>query len=332
MEVYLGNRSNPSVQSLTLSFFVLAALSAGCGSDAVPQSARQQAAVQQSEVVELGTGLSPEVTTVAMQTEVTEKEKPAAESAAVANTEQAPTEADQAGDQSASEAADSQPDEPQSDETQPKVPEPLPAPEGAKRLSPDHDVWLNVSKREVYVGGNVSLRRGALEMFACTRNTKEHESVISANTLAFTVHAALLRLGAKPGKPVQWDPEYKPPTGTEIEINVEWRDADGKLQKARAQDWVRDMRTGEPMQQPWVFAGSWTATHEVTGETAYMAEGGDFICVSNFSTATLDVPAESSQSQEGLLFEAFTERIPPLGAPVRLTLRPKKTAASNKSD
>jgi hypothetical protein len=45
--------------------------------------------------------------------------------------------------------------------------------------------------------------------------------------------------------------------------------------------------------------------------------------VSNFTTATLDIPAESSQVNEGLLFEAFAEKIPPLGTPVRLVLKPK---------
>jgi len=46
--------------------------------------------------------------------------------------------------------------------------------------------------------------------------------------------------------------------------------------------------------------------------------------VSNFSTALLDIPVESSQSDAELLFEAFTERIPPRGTPVRLTLKPVK--------
>ncbi|GIW99335.1 MAG: hypothetical protein KatS3mg111_2668 [Pirellulaceae bacterium] len=52
-----------------------------------------------------------------------------------------------------------------------------------------------------------------------------------------------------------------------------------------------------------------------------MAEGGDLICVSNFSTATLDVPFESSQVNAGLMFAAFTERIPERGTPVRLVLQ-----------
>ena len=83
------------------------------------------------------------------------------------------------------------------------------------------------------------------------------------------------------------------------------------------------MRTEREMSQPWVFAGSRFWKDEETGEQYYQAEGGDLICVSNFGTAMLDIPIESSQSNLELAFAAFTERIPPLGAPVRLILKPK---------
>jgi hypothetical protein len=128
----------------------------------------------------------------------------------------------------------------------------LPAPEGAAPLSPKYDVWLDVKRGVVLVDGQISLRRGMLEMFACLRNTKEHESIVSANTQAFLVHAALLRLGAEPGHPAQFVPEFKPPAGTEIEIQVQWRDPSGKLQSTRAQEWIRDVQTGKSMVHPWV--------------------------------------------------------------------------------
>jgi len=207
----------------------------------------------------------------------------------------------------------------------------LPPPAGAQRLSPEYDVWIDPQRGVVIVDGQVALRKGMLEMFACLRSTKEHESVVSANTRAFLVHAALVRLGAEPGTPVEFVPEYKPPTGTEIEVEVEWRDAEGKPHTARAQDWVRDARTGQAMTRAWVFAGSTFWKDEETGKEYYQAEGGDFICVSNFSTALLDIPAESSQSDAELLFEAFTERVPPRGTPVRLTLKPVKSQKSQES-
>jgi hypothetical protein len=203
-------------------------------------------------------------------------------------------------------------------------PKPLDPPEGAMRAdaNPDFDVWIDPQRRAVIVHGVVCFRDGPLEMFACPRQTKEHESVVSVNSSAQLIHAALLGIGAETGQPVQFLPEFRPPSGTEIEIQVEWDDEIGERQTARAQDWVRDARTQAAMEQPWVFAGSgfWK---DAAGVEHYQAEAGDLICVSNFASATLDIPVESTQANEGLAFEAFTERLPPLGTPVRLILTPK---------
>ena len=203
----------------------------------------------------------------------------------------------------------------------------FPPPEGAIQLSPKFDVWVDAAKGVVIVDGRIALRRGMLEMFSCTRNTKEHESIVAADAQAFLVHAGLLRMGAEVGHPVQFmnaenKPEFKPPAGTEIDIEVLWHDAEEKEHTARAQDWIRDMKTGKAMAYPWVFAGSRFWTDPENGKQYYQAEGGDFICVANFGTAMLDVPVMSSQSNDELEFEAWTDRIPPLGTPVRMILKP----------
>ena len=62
---------------------------------------------------------------------------------------------------------------------------------------------------------------------------------------------------------------------------------------------------------------------EETGKRHYQANGGDLICVSNFPTATLDLPVQSSQANSDLLFTAFTEKIPPRGTKVRRVLIPR---------
>jgi hypothetical protein len=213
----------------------------------------------------------------------------------------------------------------------------LSPPEGATQLSPKYDVWVDAAKGVVIVDGRIALRRGMLEMFSCTRNTKEHESIVAADAQAFLVHAGLLRLGAEVGHPVQFmnaanEPEFKPPAGTEIDIEVMWHDAGGKEHTARAQDWIRDMKTGKAMTYPWVFAGSRFWTDPDTGRQYYQAEGGDFICVANFGTAMLDIPVKSSQSNDELEFEAFTDRIPPVGTPVRMFLKPKLEKKETKAE
>ncbi len=191
-----------------------------------------------------------------------------------------------------------------------------------KKLAPN--LWADVKHKWVILDGQVVLREGPpLEMFACLKNTKEHESIVAVDTKALLVHAALLAIGAKPGTPVEFAPKYQAATGPEIEIRLLWTDAQGKRHKDRAQDWILDTTTRKAMAFPFVFAGSSMWEDPATGKQEYTAEGGDLICVSNFPSATIDLPVKSSQSTEGLLFEAFTAHIPPLGTKVRIVLIPK---------
>ena len=74
------------------------------------------------------------------------------------------------------------------------------------------------------------------------------------------------------------------------------------------------------MDAHWVFAGRGFNVDEKTGQKYYLAEDGDLICVANFPTALLDVSVESGDSN--LLFEADTERIPPLDTEVTIELIP----------
>ncbi len=194
-------------------------------------------------------------------------------------------------------------------------------PPGLVRLDPHDRVWVDKSKKRVVVDGYIALRDGALEMLACLVGTKEHESIVATFCKAQTVHAALLAVGAKQGKPVQWEP-FSPPEGDEIQISALWIDENGEKKQIDVRQWLRVIGTKDETLKPnWVFAGSILWKDPDTGDRLYQAEGGDLVCVSNFTTATLDIPLESSQVNSGLMFAAFTDRIPPLRTPVRLVLQ-----------
>jgi hypothetical protein len=86
-----------------------------------------------------------------------------------------------------------------------------------------------------------------------------------------------------------------------------------------------DQSQNKGIEAGWVFPGSGFYTDPETGKKFYLAEDGDLICVANFTSAMLDIAmASSSQGTENLLFEAWTERIPPKGTKVRLELTPVK--------
>jgi hypothetical protein len=194
---------------------------------------------------------------------------------------------------------------------------------GLKRISKTERIWLDPRNRLIVIDGSIAINDGPLEMFACPRRTKEHESVVSVDCKSSTAHAALLAIGAVEGTPVEYDEKgeiSKVATGDEIEIFTLWKNAAGQRQENRAQEWVRNGKTGKQLDYPWVFVGSMFSVDEETKRSYYQADAGEFICVSNFRTATLDLPIASSDKNAARVFEAFAGRIPPRGTPIRLVL------------
>ena len=188
-------------------------------------------------------------------------------------------------------------------------------------------LWFDPSAKRLILRAEVSLREGALEHLLCLRRTKEHESILATPATPKLIQAGLLLTGAEVGGVVRFEPEFRPPQGTAIVIDLEWKDERGQLQRQPAQSWVRSLR-GQILNQDWVFAGSSTYTDPETGKTYFGGDEGDLITVVNFPTAILDLPIASSASDEDRVFEANTPAIPPKGTPVTLYLRPKAVPAA----
>lgn len=116
------------------------------------------------------------------------------------------------------------------------------------------------------------------------------------------------------------------------QMTAEQRDALLKLSNDKEfQTGIRsffDNSQSREIDAQWVFAGSGFFQEE-GGKQVYMAEGGNVVCVANFGDALLDVSVQSTSSNDsGLLFEPYTERIPPLGTEVTVELIPAKGEAA----
>ncbi|MCS7236742.1 MAG: YdjY domain-containing protein [Thermoguttaceae bacterium] len=238
-------------------------------------------------------------------------------------------------------------------ESRPLVPERLPtplvpAPQRLQQLHPHYPVWIDPQERVLIAVGEVCQQDVPLELFACSRGSKEHESIVSIASPAYVLHAGLLALGAESGAPVQFHPEFRPASGDQIEVTVRWKDESGAIRECLAQDWVQDISAiyqmfngvvanqfedelhphdqwdaWKAMSYPWVFAGSQFVRDDRTGREIYLAdEEGVLICVANFPAALLDIPIESTSANAALLFRCFAERIPPIGTEVTLLFRP----------
>lgn len=257
-------------------------------------------------------------------------------------------------------------------------------------LNKQGTVLLDLANKRLLLKARVVLRKGVLEMLLCPNKTKEHESILAIDSKAINLHAGLLALGARQGKPARFDPKFVPPTGQELQIFVRWKDKAGKEHRVDARNWIRnntsryfahplkklpadlklpdpeklplryDQRTKEllwyglmtkkqrdqllrlsrdptyqkavqtffrktqyrPMNAKWVFVGSFFVTDPMTGKRRYVAEGGMLICVANFPGATIDVAQQSSGNAGNELYEAWTERIPPLETEVTVEIIP----------
>jgi hypothetical protein len=193
-----------------------------------------------------------------------------------------------------------------------------------KRLGKTEDVWLDVAGKRVVVGGVICLDKGPIEYFACPEKTKDYESLVAVRSSSQLIHAGLLAIGLQPGTPVSFDPEYQPAKGPVVSVTMRWKDKAGKTHEVPAQEWIRDTRTKAAMKERWVFAGSAFWTDPADGKEYYQADGGDFICLSNFPTAMLDLPIPSTQTNDALLFEVFEGRVPPAETEVEIVLAAQK--------
>jgi hypothetical protein len=195
----------------------------------------------------------------------------------------------------------------------------------ARKVLVAPNIFLEVqgTRRRVLVSASVCLREGPLEQLLCRKNTKEHEAILTADIDARKLHEALLLAGATEGSPVRFRPRYRPATGSTIKISLTYEEK-GQQKTIPAQQWVKNLKTGKPLDSDWVFAGSRLVDNPLDPgkPKLYLANDGDVICISNFETALLDLPIESSKDDADRGYAAFTERIPPLETKVVVTLEP----------
>src|SRR3954452_24670600 len=191
-----------------------------------------------------------------------------------------------------------------------------------KALGPS--LWFDPKGRSLIVRARVVFREGPLEHLLCLKGTKEHETILATDAAPYQIQAGLLATGARKGEPVKFLPKFIPPSGSPIAIELRWRQA-GQTRTADARDWIRDERAKATLKIDWVFAGSELVDVPGNDKPAFAADDGDLITVVNFSSAILDLPFASSASDVDRLFVANTERIPPRGTTVLMSLTPRPT-------
>ncbi len=122
--------------------------------------------------------------------------------------------------------------------------------DGLQRLDPKLPVWLDKKNKQVVFLGEVCRADYPLEFFVTYRD-RAYEAIIQSEVRPSIVHAGLLELGAKEGHPVQFQPEFVAPSGTEVAIEVRWKDAQGKVQSCPPSSGFATW----PRRRPWTRIG-----------------------------------------------------------------------------
>lgn len=208
-------------------------------------------------------------------------------------------------------------------------------------------VAINLKERCVDVEATVCLRRGLLELVACTKGTKEHESIVAIEARPMYIHAALLLLGAKPGSPatrkqLEDQPDRwvdVPPSGGPVNVYLVFKNKDGTMvehpisefiapAKKRSDDLVSaDKAVGFPT-HTFLFAGS-VLYGDRPGPRRYLSdESGNVISLSTFGDELLCLPGIHSQDNDALMWQVNAAGLPDVGSKVTLRLRPQVRPAA----
>ena len=215
---------------------------------------------------------------------------------------------------------------------------------------------IDFEKRSVDLEATVCLDRGFLELVACTKGSKEHESIVAVAARPIHIHTALLLLGANNGNPAmrqQVGEEEKrwvniPPRGDPIDAYLVFKNSDGRVIERPVNDFITQSKErpdeigvvenrGEKNKadednkfpHTFLFAGSHLRDNG-KGPRQYLADlSGHVISIATFGDELLCLPGIQSHKNGALMWRVNPKHLPKVGTKVTLRLRPKKAKSFN---
>ena len=210
-------------------------------------------------------------------------------------------------------------------------------------------------KRCVDLEGTICLEKGLLELIACTKGSKEHESIVALSARAMHIHMGLLLLGANNGHPAMRKPvdEEKtrwvnvPPRGDSIDVFLVMANKDGKLIEKPISDFIvrssgrvdevdgtvivapdqTEKRGGKEetsLPHTFIFAGSHLRDNG-PGPRQYLADlSGNVISIASFGDELLCLPFHQTQENGALMWQVKPGTLPKVGTKITLRLRLRK--------
>jgi hypothetical protein len=183
-------------------------------------------------------------------------------------------------------------------------------------------ITIDWAERQVEATGRVVLQEGLIELFACSPDTREYESIVRMDGRPLHLFEALGLIGLTPGEPMWYDWERDQPVsahGQPVEIMVAY-ERDGETRRSDISQWLVRRGEADPLEpQPWVFAGSYVDRDR---DVFAADEEGTVVALVDFPSALIALPMLRSSRNEELWLEPRTSAIPEPGTRCRLIFRP----------
>lgn len=210
-------------------------------------------------------------------------------------------------------------------------------------------VKINLEEWSVDVQAKVCEEYGLLEVIACFKGTRDHESVVSTEAKPSHIHTALLLLGGVPGSPAMQQmlsedpPRFRHilPSGSPVDVSLVLKDDKGVAVERPINELVIRGKNdyGDPSQpaededakkenfphKTFIFAGSHLLPAEGDAPRKYLADTeGNIISISTFGDEVLCLSGFHEKANDSLVWQADSEILKP--GEVILRLRPHKQA------
>jgi hypothetical protein len=176
-------------------------------------------------------------------------------------------------------------------------------------------VDLDLNKKIVTIYGKINMQAGLIELLACTKIGKVHESVLVLDVEPIHMQTALILLGLEFVGGLRYQGDPLTPKGDRVQIWVEWNSGD-KVIRHRAEDLVYNRVKQASMEHTsWVFSGS-RARNGV-----FMAQStGTLIVTYHDPDAILDNPLPDGG--DDTVYIVNSQVVPPKGTEIKMTLMP----------
>ena len=228
------------------------------------------------------------------------------------------------------------------------------APKPAGRRVKLPGLVIDLQRRCVDLEAVICLEHGFLELIACTKGTKQHESIVAVSARAMHIHTALLLLGAQNGHPAMRKPVDKektrwvhmPPRGDAVDVFLVTKDKQGRPIERPISDFIirsteridevdgavivapgaakrRKGQNNSNVRLPhtFVFAGS-RLLDNGDGPRRYLADvSGNVISIATFGDEVLCLPFRQTQDNRSLMWHIKPGSLPQVGTRVILRMR-----------